>query len=887
MRELLQNARDAGARRVLFEVSTTGGTDRVVCRDDGCGMTFAHARKYLFTLYASSKGEGPRNAGRFGIGFWSVLRFSPSAITVRSRSNDHGGWQVRLDGDLNVVQYDTVEMDVGCEVVVEREAQGEEIEELVRAAVLRDAPFLTTRGHEDRPVDVRVNGKQVRADFDLPPPSLRFRRRDLRGVVGLGPEPRVEVFTHGLRVRDAASLDDLLLTGRRRPTAASAVRVGLAPQALMDCSGLTVLLARGDAREDRALRRLVAAGHREIRRLVRSELDRYAHPSWTTLVVEKLRGLWSASRIFPSAGVGLLIVLGAVVGWWMVAGRGAERAVPGGRALVDDGSSTEIGGARPYADLENRYQGPEADVLGAASRAVDLQYRPESERPFLAALLIAGIDAHGDLVFPTSGETTIAAGTPFLDNWLEVKIRVAAEGGPLRLPVATGYVIDPESVKLNGNVLALVAEVGGLPAVDVGNLPGGLLTYRSAPGVSVSPADRDRWPPLPPEVGGLSAEIAGLPPDTATAAVVEWVRRRVVYDASESTTRRHVVERLNGHGLFERSLLVGAGDCDIQNSMVAAILADAGIPSRLAVGWVGDSGRARPGLHAWVEYLGADGRWRIADASAGSGRSVPGAALRAGSPPLEAPPTWRDRKILGGLAAVMLVGVLALWLTNRSSHRHFNPGTGDGMADLVRAAVENTASFAGVHALYHRKIVPLLGGRSISMAGAIAAGSRGRLAVGRGACDVAVRAARRGTVIDRDSPVGASAAAALGAIDLDHWERVVSRSWKDPVATRVEDVLTEVGGPYRLRVASSVGEDVSVFDGARVGLSRKDRWIIFDRDGGLWRKVEEAARRRPAAAALVLADAVCDRLGLPKAVEGAWLAELARAVLAARDGGPS
>ena len=89
VRELLQNARDAGAGRVWFEVSSAGGTDRIVCRDDGGGMTFAHARDYLFTLYASSKRGGPRSAGRFGIGFWSILRFSPSAITIRSRAGGH------------------------------------------------------------------------------------------------------------------------------------------------------------------------------------------------------------------------------------------------------------------------------------------------------------------------------------------------------------------------------------------------------------------------------------------------------------------------------------------------------------------------------------------------------------------------------------------------------------------------------------------------------------------------------------------------------------------------------------------------------------------------------------------------------------------------------
>jgi hypothetical protein len=71
IRELLQNARDAGATQVVFEVETGPDGSRLVCRDDGEGMSFEDARRYLFTLYASSKTGARGQAGRFGVGFWS------------------------------------------------------------------------------------------------------------------------------------------------------------------------------------------------------------------------------------------------------------------------------------------------------------------------------------------------------------------------------------------------------------------------------------------------------------------------------------------------------------------------------------------------------------------------------------------------------------------------------------------------------------------------------------------------------------------------------------------------------------------------------------------------------------------------------------------------
>ena len=56
VRELIQNARDAGARRVTFTVQAQpGGGSLIEIGDDGEGMTWDHATSFLFTLYASSK----------------------------------------------------------------------------------------------------------------------------------------------------------------------------------------------------------------------------------------------------------------------------------------------------------------------------------------------------------------------------------------------------------------------------------------------------------------------------------------------------------------------------------------------------------------------------------------------------------------------------------------------------------------------------------------------------------------------------------------------------------------------------------------------------------------------------------------------------------------
>ncbi len=140
-------------------------------------------------------------------------------------------------------------------------------------------------------------------------------------------------------------------------------------------------------------------------------------------------------------------------------------------------------------------------------------------------------------------------------------------------------------------------------------------------------------------------------------------------------------------------------------------------------------------------------------------------------------------------------------------------------------------------------------------------------------------------MIDRDTAVGAAAGEALGAVDLDDWQALLSRSWEDPVATRVGEVLTEKGEPYRVRIAGGVGEEIAVLDGALVGLSAAGRWLVLDHGSGVWSAVCDLARVAPASAALLLADSVFDRLGLQPALREACLAELARTALEEQVGG--
>ena len=163
VRELLQNSRDAGARRITITAGTRGDEEWVAFDDDGSGMDWDHARKYLLTLHASSKAEERASAGRFGVGFWSVLRFEPDEIILRSRSPREGdAWKASWNADLGEPRVERADLEAGCSVELRRRSRGVDVKERVRDAVRRYARHLRIQGRRREIVDVRFNGRRIK-----------------------------------------------------------------------------------------------------------------------------------------------------------------------------------------------------------------------------------------------------------------------------------------------------------------------------------------------------------------------------------------------------------------------------------------------------------------------------------------------------------------------------------------------------------------------------------------------------------------------------------------------------------------------------------------------------------------------------------------------------
>ncbi len=691
VRELLQNARDAGARRVEITASEEGGKQRFTCRDDGCGMTLDEARRYLFALYASSKDDDDAQAGKFGIGFWSVLRFAPSHLAVRSRAAGAPAWEATLDGRLEAAAVADAELaDRGTEVVLERRSAGVDFAAEARRAVCHFGRFLRTcpprppRGRYRRddpltPLTITVNGRRVNAELTLPAPSAAFRGKGFRGVVGLGSEPTVELFAHGLFVRSAASLQDLRRGEERRHTTAEealAELPSLAPRVLLDSSELDLLLARSDARQDRHLQRMLRAAERALQLLISRQLQALRpqpwYRRWTAGLRHRLAALLGSQRLLSHRFLGQPALRAAVLGallalpvlWWLRSGvleAPATERVAAGRGRPQAGAPPEVPAAEgrrlaaesrraagaaaagegrfhPYSDLARSYRGPHPNRPGDGS-ALALAYAPGDGRQLFNALVIDRVSDTRWAASPISADAPAYPRVRCRSDCLEMQLLIAAGPGTLRIPLPTGHRLEAASVRLDGAPMPVVETAHGEAALRLASPVRGVLEYRSGPAATVPPR-RPRAetavpgrplpsPEPPPELAAAAARIRGLPLPDRVREGLRWVAGRIVYDRSPAAAR--VYRRIGGSRTADgddfatTALAAGAGDCDVQNALLVELLRLTGVEARLALGYVGFRGTVAPGLHAWVEYRDAAGRpgavttdrgWLAADASA-------------------------------------------------------------------------------------------------------------------------------------------------------------------------------------------------------------------------------------------------------------------------------
>lgn len=929
VRELLQNARDAGATSVRFEVEVQDHAVRVLCRDNGEGMTFDHAKRYLFALYASSKETSKTQVGRFGVGFWSILRFEPQQITVRSQPKHGEAWELTFDGTLEQALHARPSMDVGTEVILERASDDGHLHRRIYDAAWQNARFLFTRDDPQKPLLVTINGKAINAPFTLPAPSASFHRGNVRGVVGLGSTAQVELFSRGLRVRSAASLDDFLSTTGRH-TSHSRVRFlelpgRMAPQALLESQGLELMLSRSDARENPSLRRLVDLAKRELERLIHRQIE-LTHPlpwwrNWASSLAISFRNsvVW---RILLAAVMGGMF---AFLIAWLIWGERIwnKQEQPFPLTIPVTTPTAE----NFYQDLTQFYQGPQVDVLDAKGRPVTLRYTPADQRLYFTALVIEYFEHDGEprIVSPNSNQRSLYLSTPCRRSaqCVDVELSLHSNRGFFRIPVPVGHRLDVASTKLNGQSIAVYTSAYEEPLLYFPHEITATLQYKTSPALPPNPPPSQFFVhQLPPELEQLTTQLRKQPVNERIASLLHFVKTRVAYRTDDEIAALYNQARNDGLSFVERTLHIGAGDCDVQNGLLAILLQSAHVPTRLAIGYVGDQGQPNPRLHAWVEVREDGTSWTKVDASTAPQPYVDIDPTEEASQPPSHPldpvthPALVSQPALtpqmdtsetentstpssenvnsyqqpsiasesfeqsGSLSfsprawflllttfAVGFTCFIAVVLLRRRTKRSFALQQSEDLSQLLQSALQKPEIFQAMPILFKRPLVPLANSSAISLDRARSLASSAHLFRTRKKSRLARDAIAGGAfVLDESNAEARIVAETLGAIDLDDWEQILSDGTTHPLLEAVQQRFIKLARNVLIRLSSQRFSTLKHLDCRPLKLSdpryRNKQIFLLSVHHPMWVRAFEHKKDRPYFAIFSLMDFILPYLDI-------------------------
>ncbi|MCP4680005.1 MAG: hypothetical protein GY854_31840 [Deltaproteobacteria bacterium] len=955
LRELAQNARDAGAKKINVVTALENGDFVLTFSDDGNGMEYEHARKFLFTLYASSKEDETTSAGRFGVGFWSVLLFRPSSIEIESASADGKSWRVVLDGDLDQPRFGRSHLATpGTQIRIRRPVgttrEADKLRDKSRQALRRYCRYLRRNETKALPLPILFNEKPVNEPFSLGGPCwMTFRNGKVEGAVGLGDRPKVDLYARGLLVWRGTVLDELKYGAT--PSKRERHPQGLAPVYVLGGNELNVTLDRRAVVDDGSLGRVRHVARQRMRDLVRRYLDRVSPRPFVRRIAD-----WLSARIEDLRYGNRLTILAVVIATLLVLGGGAFFAadyfdsppsINGSDPRISDsrrplnpisrGTNPEtsfipkrvpVGGPTPFL-------GPVVDPI-LPTEQVALEYKPKKLVNFRLAAherLHAGLGMLDVKLVDTEPAPRFSCASGCLD----IRVEIATKPGLFLVPVPTGHLVESGSLRLDGRrVSPLRSSQAGEPVIRFKSLTTGILEYRVGPHIKAPSREHRRKMLATPPLMKLPAELERLASSASRAVTVtdrveklrHYLEERIIYDRSDAISTGYTKFQKERHiaGWLDFVLTYGRGDCDVNNTVLVVLLRRVGIPARLAVGVVGEEGRANPGLHAWAEYY--DNGWHEADAtgisehtdvsvSTASPDSVvtaspdsavtdspaavvdspptgradpPDRAPPDRAPPDQNPPTtsrsWlRTAATFAGVVAVFaMLAALVLVLAGRNAQVLVTAGGAEDeravAAEILTNALTHPTSWERSGNVAHRKLLPILGGgKDMSLDAALERGLKGRLWRSSGEPDLVKRAVSRGArILDVSDPAFSSLIKRLpGIIDLDETaglrptrpEKLASElSHVGALIVWMNRLLVRAGLPKRLIIPCLGLRDATSRDVDLTGLrmSRGSGWsasfVAVNPQSKMLLEKAALGRRDPGLAAFLTLDALVEKSDL-------------------------
>ena len=206
LRELIQNAVDAGSDVVEVNFAREGELGILEVQDHGEGMDKAIIESKLVRLFASSKDGDLSKIGKFGIGFVSVFALDPIAVCVdTARAGER--WRIVFHPDRTWTRAALHEPMEGTRVRLflrHDPAAWQVFRRDAEAAVRKWCRYLDT--------EIIVDGITINEPLSLTGCTVTAKRDDGEGttiVVGVGGDVEIGFYNKGLTLMQASSWDDL------------------------------------------------------------------------------------------------------------------------------------------------------------------------------------------------------------------------------------------------------------------------------------------------------------------------------------------------------------------------------------------------------------------------------------------------------------------------------------------------------------------------------------------------------------------------------------------------------------------------------------------------------------------------------------------------------
>ncbi len=203
LRELIQNAIDAGSQEVFVRTEYVDGVFKIFVEDFGEGMTRDIIENKLTRLFSSTKEDDLTQIGRFGIGFVSVFAIEPDLVVL---DTGRGGeyWRVLFHPNRS---YELIRL--------QHPVEGTQIQ-LLKRVDAKAAKEMEARVREVTKawcrhvaVPIYFDSEDIRDPFDVPSlVKVTYEEEGTRLVAGYDDDeysPAAGFYNRGLTLSEAAS----------------------------------------------------------------------------------------------------------------------------------------------------------------------------------------------------------------------------------------------------------------------------------------------------------------------------------------------------------------------------------------------------------------------------------------------------------------------------------------------------------------------------------------------------------------------------------------------------------------------------------------------------------------------------------------------------------